>query len=442
MSTQALGQCPPARTLDTELAQARALYSSKRPRSRAAHEEATSVMPGGNTRTVLYHGPFPFRVAGGHAATIRDIDGHPYLDLLGEYSAGIFGHSHPVIREAIIEALENGINLGAHNLYEARLARLISDRFPSIEQIRFTNSGTEANLMAISTARAVTGRSKVMAFRGGYHGSLLYFSGADSAINAPFPYVLGRYNDIDATRALIDEQAADLACILVEPMMGSSGCIPATPEFLSMLRKATHDHGILLILDEVMTSRLSPGGLQGLLGFQPDLTTLGKYLGGGMSFGAFGGSRHLMEIYDPGRQDSIPHAGTFNNNVLTMAAGVAGLSRVLTASALADLNHRGNRLRDGLNAMFFETGARLQATGSGSLISLHPTLTSIRSPEDLHSTDDGLRELLFLDLLDEGFYVARRGFIALSLPVTDADVDRFITTLRGVIQRRAAFQTG
>lgn len=441
MAVQALNESTASSELDLELAQARDLYSSRRPRSKVAHDEAAGVMPGGNTRTVLYHGPYPLRIVRGGGARISDVDGHTYLNLLGEYSAGIFGHSHPVIREALAEALENGINLGGHNLYESRLAQLVCDRFPSIELVRFTNSGTEANLMAVSTARAVTGRSKVMVFRGGYHGGLLYFSGNGSPINVPFPYVIGRYNDIDATEALIREHASELACVLVEPMMGSSGCIPASREFLSMLRTATLRSGALLILDEVMTSRLAPGGMQDLLGIQPDLTTLGKYIGGGMSFGAFGGRRDLMEIYNPSRPNAVPHAGTFNNNVMTMAAGVAGLSRVLTRSAMDDLNRRGDRLRDRLNALFVGDGARFQATGFGSLLAIHPTQAPIRSPEDLQSADDRLRELLFLDLLEEGFYIARRGFMALSLPITDADIEGLIDTLGGVLQRRAAFHT-
>ena len=219
------------RTLDDALDEARATYVARRPKSKAQHEAARNVMPGGNTRTVLYYGPFPICAAKGEGAFLTDIDGHRYLNLLGEYTAGIYGHSHPVIRAAIDAALDNGINYGAHNRMEAELAAIVCARFPAIELVRFTNSGTEANLMALSTARHTTGRSKVMVFKGGYHGGLLYFGGGGIPINAPFPFVLARYNDIDGTRASIKREAADLAAILVEPMMGSADASRPSADF-------------------------------------------------------------------------------------------------------------------------------------------------------------------------------------------------------------------
>lgn len=422
--------------LDEALDAARQRYIAARPRSRETFEAAARVMPGGNTRTVLFHGPFPFRAERGKGAYLFDVDGHRYVNLLGEYTAGLFGHSHPVILAAIQEAMEKGISFGAHNMYEAELARLIAERFGSMEMLRFTNSGTEANLMAIATARAVTRRSKVMVFTGGYHGGLLYFAGRGAPINAPFPYVFGRYNNIDATRATIRANADDLACVLVEPMIGSGGCIPGHPGFLQVLREETERCGAILIFDEVMTSRLGPSGAQGRLGIRPDLTTLGKYFGGGMSFGAFGGQRRLMEIYDPRRPDFVPHAGTFNNNVLTMAAGAAALREVLTLDALKDLNERGENLREQLNDLFRERQTRFQATGQGSLMTIHATRATVSSPEDLADSDDRLKELLFLDLLEEGFYMARRGFIALSLAVTDGDISGFLGAVNRILEAR------
>src|SRR5215467_9916364 len=224
------------RTLDDALLEARESYVARRPKSKAQHEAARTVMPGGNTRTVLYYGPFPICAARGEGAFLTDIDGHRYLNLLGEYTAGLYGHSHPVIRAAIDAALDNGINYGAHNRMEAELAAIVCARFPSFDLVRFTNSGTEANLMALATARHASGRSKIMVFKGGYHGGLLYFGGGGIPINAPFPFVLARYNESDGTRVTIRREAGDLAAILVEPMMGSAGCIPADVEFLAMLR--------------------------------------------------------------------------------------------------------------------------------------------------------------------------------------------------------------
>ena len=182
-------------SLDAALAEARERYVRANPASLAAHVEATAVMPGGNTRTTLFHGPFPLAMAGGRGCRLTDVDGHDYIDMIGEYSAGLFGHSRPEIRAAIDAALDAGINLGAHGAMEARLARLVCDRFPSIDLVRFTNSGTEANLMTVATAIAVTGRRKVMVMEGGYHGGLMYFGGGGTPVNAPHQYVLGRYND-------------------------------------------------------------------------------------------------------------------------------------------------------------------------------------------------------------------------------------------------------
>ena len=318
--------------IDAALTEAKEAYVARNPKSLARFVEATAVMPGGNTRTVLHYAPFPLGIARGEGCRLWDLDGAEYIDFLGEYTAGIYGHSHPKIRAAVDRALDAGINFGGTNLTEAKFARAVCDRF-GLERVRFTNSGTEANLLAISVGRIFTKRSKVMVFDGGYHGAVFGFAGGGSPINAPFDYVLAPYNDIAATRALIEQHAADLALVILEPMMGGGGCIAAEPEFLTMLREETTKVGALLILDEVMTSRLSPGGLQQVRGIKPDLTTFGKYIGGGMSFGAFGGRADIMDLFDPRRPDALPHAGTFNNNVLTMSAGLAGLTEVYTPDA-------------------------------------------------------------------------------------------------------------
>ena len=425
-------------TLDAVLAEARENYAARRPKSAAAHRGATEFMPGGNTRTVLFYEPFPLRVVRGREQTITDADGLSYVNLLGEYTAGLFGHSHPVIRRAIDRALDHGIGLSGHGEGEISLARLVCERFASIERVRFTNSGTEANLMAISTARYVTGRDKVLVFDGGYHGGLLYFGHGGIPINAPFPYILAPYNDIAATAQLIRDNRDDLACVLVEPMMGAAGCLPARPEFLEMLRAETSDAGAVLIFDEVMTSRLAPGGLQEISGVTPDMTTLGKYIGGGMSFGAFGGRAELIDIYDPRRPDAIPHAGTFNNNVLTMAAGTAALSEVYTPEVALAHNARGDRLRERLNAIIAARGLPLQFTGVGSLLGLHATAAPISGPKDLAGADERIAELIFFDLLEAGYYIARRGFIALSLALSEADLDGFAAAFEDILDLRSS----
>jgi len=421
--------------LDSALAGARERYVAQRPVGARMHAEASEVMPGGNTRTVLYHPPFPLRMARGAAQRVVDVDGHEYVDLLGEYTAGLYGHSQQAILDAVRAALDDGISLAGHNVYESQLARALVDRFPAFELVRFTNSGTEANLMAISLARVVTGRPGIAVMRSGYHGGLLYFGGGGSPVNAPYDAVVLDYNDVEGARAAIREHAAKLAAVVVEPVLGSGGVIPATREFLHALREETQAHGVLLILDEVMTSRLSPRGAAPLFDVAPDLLTVGKYLGGGLSFGAFGGRADLMARFDPSQPGALPHAGTFNNNVLSMAAGLAGLTQVLDDDRLDALNARGDRLRAALQSVMAPYG--WTATGMGSMVGFHPVPGPIDSPADIAGADDRRRELLFLDLLERGWYVAPRGFIALSIEVTDDDVDGFVAAVADALAARS-----
>lgn len=412
-------------TLDAALDEARRDYVAANPASLAQHQRAHAALPGGNTRTVLYYEPFPVAFVRGEGARLWDLDGHGYTDFLGEFSAGIAGHSHPAIRRAVIAALDAGINLGGHTPLEARLAEAVQARFPAMERLRFTNSGTEANLLAVSLARAVTGRPAVMAFAGGYHGSVLTFAGGPN-LNVPFDIVLGAYNDIDATLALLAAHRDTLAAVIVEPMLGGGGCIPADAAFLAALREATAASGAVLILDEVMTSRLAPGGLQSVLGVTPDLMTLGKYVGGGMSFGAFGGRAELMARLDPTRPDALGHAGTFNNNVLTMAAGHAMLTEVFTPAACDALNATGEALRRRLNQVTARHGVPLCFTGIGSMLNAHVAPAPPTRPEAARAGNAAARDLLFLDLIEAGFWLARRGMMALSLPVTPAELDRLV----------------
>jgi glutamate-1-semialdehyde 2,1-aminomutase len=417
---------PPATAnldLDTALHHAERRYSDRHPRSRAHIETAKGSLPGGNTRTILFFKPFPLVVARSEGARIYDIDGNAYVDYLGEYTAGLFGHSDPTIKAALKATLDNGWAHGAHIENEAVLAAALCRRFPSLERVRFTNSGTEANLMALTTARLFTGRDKVMVMRGGYHGGVLLFKNGNLPQNAPFPYVMGAYNDAARTTALIDADASELAAVLVEPMQGSSGCIPADKEFLAALREACTRHGIVLIFDEVMTSRLSPGGLQQALGLTPDMTTLGKYIGGGCSFGAFGGRGDIMALYDPYRPDAIAHAGTFNNNAMTMAAGVAAMTEVYTPERAVQLNADGDALRARLNGEIEKRGLAVQVTGRGSMMNVHFRSGIIRNSDDAAASSDTARALLHIEMLERGYHLARRGMLNLSLPMVAADHD-------------------
>jgi glutamate-1-semialdehyde 2,1-aminomutase len=422
--------------LDSAVVEAEQRYAAANPLSAKFNQSAKAVMPGGNTRTTLHYGPFPLTIRSASGSRVTDVDGHSYIDFINEHTAGVLGHSNPIIQDVLKRAIDDGLTLGAPNIYEQELAAAITARFPAMERLRFCNSGTEANLLALATARAVTGKPAVMVFGGGYHGSMLYFSHGASPINMPIPFVESRYNDAAQAVANIASDAHRLAAVLLEPMQGSAGGIPGTPEFLKALREACSAHGVLLIFDEVMTSRLSPGGIQGLRGVRPDMVTLGKYVGGGMTIGAFGGKAEIMERFDPNRADALPHGGTFNNNVLAMAAGHAAFTQVLTVEAINAMNTLGDSLRERTNALSAKYGLNVQMTGIGSIFGLHFHKGPIRNVQDLDAAAQGrereigaLKKLFQLDMFERGIYATRRIMGNLSLATTAAEIDQFLDAL-------------
>jgi glutamate-1-semialdehyde 2,1-aminomutase len=294
-------------------------------------------------------------------------------------------------------------------------------------------------MMALGAARAFNGRARVLAFRGGYHGGLLTLVGGGSPINSPIPMTLADYNDTQQTLETLRRHGHEIAAVILEPMMGSGGCIPGTQDFLASLRAATREAGSLLIFDEVMTSRHSSGGLQKLTGVTPDLTTLGKYMAGGMSFGAFRGRRDVMDLFDGHRPGALIHSGTFNNNVMTMAGGIVAMGEIFDAAAAEALFHRGETLRARLNAICRERDVEMHFTGLGSMMQPHYRKGPIERPYAASPSEDALRELYFFDLLAAGVYIARRGMIALSLPIGDAECDRLVAAVDEFCALRAVF---
>ena len=412
--------------LSSALERAHQRYSDRRPRSRELFERASAVLPGGSTRSVLDVRPFAFRIAGASGSRIVDVDGLEYVDFLGDYSAGLLGHDPSAVSAAVRATLDRGWSFGGVHVDEIRFAEALCARFPSIDQVRFTNSGTEANLMAIQLARHHTGRDRVVVIDAAYHGGLLYFGHGGEALLAPFDFERVTYNSVAGLDAAIDDR---VAAVLVEPMMGSAGCIPATVEFLEALRARCDASGALLVFDEVMTSRMGIGGVQERTGVTPDLTTLGKYLAGGMTFGAFGGRSDVMAAFDPARGGTLTHGGTFNNNVVTMAAGAVVSGELLSAELLDSLFERGESLRERIAGVLAASTLPLCITGMGSLMSIHSVAGPVDSPSDLVDSDAVLKELLYHELVDRGIYLAARGYIALSTAIDDADCDRLIDAL-------------
>ena len=428
--------------LDSALAEARERYSASRPESERIHRAARAVLPGGNTRSVLFYTPFPTAMARGHGCFLEDVDGRRYIDFCGEYTAGLFGHSEPRIQAALHAAIDRGLNLASVGERESQLAQLLCARFPSLERVRFTNSGTEANMMALGAARAYSGRPGVLAFRGGYHGGLLTLVGGGSPINSPIPVTLADYNDTRQTLEVLRAQAGELAAVILEPMIGSGGCIPADPEFLGALREASRESGVLLVFDEVMTSRHSSGGLQKLRGVTPDLTTLGKYVAGGMSFGAFGGRADVMDIFDAHRPGALIHSGTFNNNVMTMAGGMVAMGEIFDAAAAEALFARGEDLRAKLNAICRARGVDMHYSGLGSMMHPHFRRGPVARPYTQTAREEALRELYFFDLLAAGIYIARRGMIAMSLPIGSTECESLRAAVEEFCTLRAPLLAG
>ena len=296
------------RTLEDAVADVEARYTAAHPKSRTRYERALRSMPGANTRTVLHYDPFPVTLVNGEGALVTDLDGHRYRDFLGEYTAGLYGHSEPAIVAALSAALQEGLvarraepprgparGADVRPLSRGGARALLQLRHRGQHDVRVARARVYGQAPDSSDSTAAT------------TGGLLAFPGrGTSPMNASEEVVLVDYNDPDAARRAITEHRRDLAAVILEPMMGGGGCIPAEPEFLAVLREETDKQGAFLIFDEVMTSRLAPGGMQERTGVTPDLVAFGKYLGGGASFGAFGGRRDLMARLDP-REPGLPH---------------------------------------------------------------------------------------------------------------------------------------
>ena len=404
-------------------------FTAANPLSLARHHRARRVLPGGNARQTLHYNPFPVTMVRGEGGHLTDLDGHTYLNLVGDYAAGVFGHSCAPIQDAVRACLESGVSLSAVNNQEVELAELICSRIPSMQQVRFCNSGSEACVFAALLAQYATKRRKLLVFKGCYHGGFMIHGDVDPPLNVPFEVVKATYNDVAGTRATLRTHGASLAAVFVEPLIGGGGCIPGTLEFLTMLREETRAMGILLVFDEVMTSRLGPGGLQGRIGVIPDLTTLGKFWGGGFAFGAFGGAEPLMRHFDVAGGGTLIHGGTFNNNIMTMTAGLVGARDVYTADVCTALNSLGDWLRDELNELGRTTKVALQATGIGGVLSTHWGSQPIASPQDIEASGSPLRRLFQLEMLLRGFYVTQRGMITLALPVTQSHLHEFLVAV-------------
>src|SRR5215471_6274923 len=431
-------------------------YRAKTTRSRQLFEEALRVMPGGNSRSTTFFDPYPFYIARGEGARIWDADGVERLDFNGNYTSLILGHANPQVVKAVQDAASLGLSFPGPTEHEIRLAEILTRRLPSMETVRFTNSGTEATMHAVRVARAFTGKSRIAKFEGAYHGThdwVLVSVAPDPAAagsrkrpksvawSAGVPPMVLKHvvalpwNDAAACTKILEKQGGDVAAVIIDPMLANAGMIPAREGFLEGLRQVTERLGILLIFDEVISFRVAPGGAQERFGIRPDLTTLGKIIGGGLPVGAFGGRADIMAAYDPRQgRARISHGGTFNANPVTMAAGLATLNS-LTPDAYARLDALGERLRGGVARLLAGTRRKGQVTGLGSLFCLHWTTTALTDYRSSRPKDVEAPIRVFMGLLNEGIVLTPRGLGACSLAMTDDDVDRFVNALARVLAR-------
>ena len=439
-------------SLDKELAE----YTAKTSRSRALHEEAVGVMPGGNSRTTTFFDPYPFYFQRGQGAHIWDADGTERIDFNNNYTSLVLGHAHPDVIKAVQAVPENGLSFPGPTEHEVRLAEMLTRRIPSLESVRFTNSGTEATMNAVRLARAFTGRPKLAKFEGAFHGThdwvmvsvtpdpktagnrkrpkpVAWSSGIPPAVLKHT--VVLPWNDQEACAEILAREGDQVAGLIVDPLLCNAGLVPPAEGFLPWLREETQRRGIVLIFDEVISFRVAWGGAQERFGIRPDLTTLGKIIGGGLPVGAFGGRRDIMDFYDPRKGGPrISQGGTFNANPVTMAAGVATLN-ALTPEAYGRLDALGDRLRGGLARLFANTRRKAQVTGVGSLLWLHWTTETLTDYRSTRPKDSEAALRVFVGLINEGILLTQRGLGACSLAMSDEDVDRFVNALARVLAR-------
>jgi glutamate-1-semialdehyde 2,1-aminomutase len=424
------------------------MYPDLASQSRQLHMRAEHVMPGGNTRTTVYISPYPIYATHGAGCRVYDADGNEFIDCINNFTALIHGHAHPVVVAAARKQMEMGTAFGMPTESEILLAELLVGRVPGIERIRFANSGTEAVMMALKAARAFTGRPKIAKIEGAYHGSYDY---AEISLDAgpdnwgrdtptPVAYAHGTppnvltdvlvlpYNDVMTTEGILRANAESLAGVIIDLIPNRVGLVPATQEYVSMLRRVTAELGILLIIDEVITLRLAAGGAQTLFNVLPDITVVGKIMGGGFPIGGIGGRADVMEVFDPtSGKPALPHGGTFSANPMSMVAGRVAME-LLDSDAYARLNRQGDFLRASLNRAFSDCGVEGQVTGMGSLARVHFKNGLIRNYRDAYPTVEQkkLLGLFYREMINLGVLMASYGLMALSTPMQDDDIEQII----------------
>jgi len=415
-------------------------YVSKTPKSQQLHQKAEKVLPAGVSYFLRYIEPYPFYTAKAKGSKLTDVDGNEYIDFWLGHTALILGHSPPEVMKEVRRQIGNGTHYGTAHELEIALAEQIAKMVPSAEMVRFTNSGTEANMYATRLARTYTNRGKIAKFEGGWHGG---YDALNIAIKPPLDVpesggltsgalrdtIVLPFNNIEEARRRIKNER--LAAIIIEPVQGAGGCIPAEREFLKELRELCTKNGTLLIFDEVITGfRLAPGGAQQHYGVLPDITVMGKILGGGFPIGAFASRKEIMNHMNPilyERPRFSFHGGTFCANPITMTAGLATLKLLQDGQLLNELNKRGNNLRQKLSDIFERNHIDVQVTGAGSLFHTHFTREKVKDVRDVFRADRGKLLNYHMHLIMNGVFFLPTRTGALSTTHTESDIERLLT---------------
>lgn len=429
-------------------------YVDDRPNSKACFERACKVLPGGDTRTATFFYPFPHFIEHGKGAYMTDVDGNRILDFQNNYTSLIHGHADKDIVEAVSNQIKLGSAYTAPFELQTKLAEVLVERIPSIDLIRFANSGTEANMHALRIARAFTGKAKILKTEGGYHGTTDVFEASVDpnikeagkldnikvipesrgvSANALKDVLVVPFNDVERTRKVIEKNHEDIACMIIEPIMGSAGQITPDIDYLKFLREITTKFGILLIFDEVVMARLSTGGAQKFYDVIPDITTLGKIIGGGTPIGAFGGREDIMKLYDP-REKKMYHSGTFNGNAIGMAAGLATMTKY-DENAVCYVNELGDIFKKGVLNIYQKLGLNMRVSGEGSIYNIIFKDEDVRNYRDVASSHEVLNKLLFISLLNKGIFDAERGMFCMSTPMKESDVDYGLSELEEALRK-------
>ncbi len=420
-------------------------YREWSPTSEKWNGEARRHLPGGDTRSSAHYLPYPLAMVRGEGCRLTDADGHELVDFMNNFTSLVHGHAHPETVRAVQEQMAIGSAYAAPSVGQTELARLLCERVPSLEELRFCCGGSEATQMAVRAARAFTGRTKIMKMEGGYHGShdlgemsVVPIPGKCGPVERPETTLSDRslssniaaeivttpFNRADVTRRQLEEHRDEIAALILEPMLGGLGMIPADPGYLAELRNLCDENEVLLIFDEVITLRLAVGGVQEREAIVPDLTAMGKIIGGGLPVGAFGGRAEILEQFNPERFDALMHASTFSGNALTMAAGLATLN-ALGPDEIARINALGERLRSGFDAAFVTAGLRGRMTGQGSLSHVHfgsEPVTDARASVLAVAQSQPLASLLHLGMLRRGVFAAGRQMYSVSTAMGEAEI--------------------